>query len=149
MARLSRRQFVGGLVSATALPPLLTGCRGGSEQPAAPPSGGSSSSAAPLRIIWAKWDPASYLQVLSDDYKKKYGRELTTPKTWAELRDLAEFFTRPKNQPKPLYGVTVFYSREYDAVTMGYQPLLWGWGGSWGDEKMYQVEGVLNTKPAY
>src|SRR5205809_4266909 len=88
MARLSRRQFVGGLVSATALPPLLTGCRGGSEQPAAPPSGGSSSSAAPLRIIWAKWDPASYLQVLSDDYKKETGVEVVVDQQpWSSFQD--------------------------------------------------------------
>ncbi len=261
MAQVTRRQFVGGLVSTATLAPFLAGCKGGSEPTA--PAGGTASSGPPLRIIWAKWDPADYLQVLCDDYKKatgtevvvdqvpwssfqdkvftafagkdssydvvigdsqwlgkgateghyveltdwmkqnidtaslspgglkyygeypkesgryyalpaeadaavfayrkdlfedlkekaafrkKYGRPLTTPKTWAELRDLSQFFTRPANQPKPLYGLTPFYSREYDAVTMGYQPLLWGWGGSWGDEKRYQVEGVLNTPAAY
>jgi multiple sugar transport system substrate-binding protein len=82
-------------------------------------------------------------------FKSRFGRELAVPKTWAELRDVAEFFTRPNNKPTPLYGLTPFYSREYDAVTMGYQQILWCWGGSWGDEKSYKVEGVLNTQAAY
>jgi multiple sugar transport system substrate-binding protein len=265
MARVSRRRFMGGLVSMAALPPLVTGCRGGGQQSASPAAGtaGGASGGGPLRIVWAKWDPANYLQLLGDDFRKetgievvvdqvpwssfqdkvftafagkeptydiiigdsqwlgkgateghyveltdwmkqsvdtsslspgglkyygeypkdsgkfyalpaeadavvfayrkdlfedpkeksafkaRFGRELATPKTWAELREVAEFFTRPQSKPKPLYGLSPFYSREYDAVTMGYQQLLWCWGGSWGDEKTYRVEGVLNTQPAY
>jgi multiple sugar transport system substrate-binding protein len=262
MARVTRRRFVGGLVSTAALSPFLTGCRGGSPQAGTPADGGGASSGPPLRIIWAKWDPAQYLEVINDDFtketgiavkveqvpwssfqdkvftafagrdptydivigdsqwlgkgateghyveltdwmkqnvdlsslspgglkyygeypkdsgryyalpaeadavvfayrkdlfeepkeksafKQRYGRELAPPKTWKELRDISQFFTRPTGA-NPLYGLTPFYSREYDAVTMGYQELLWCWGGSWGNEKTYQVEGVLNTPPAY
>ena len=78
MARVSRRRFVGGLVSLAGLP-LVSGCRGGSEQPATPAGGtatGAAGSGGTLRIIWAKWDPASYLQLLSDGFKKETGIEV-------------------------------------------------------------------------
>jgi len=81
-------------------------------------------------------------------FKKRYGRELAPPKTWAELRDIAEFFTRPNNKPKPLYGLAVFYSRQYDGITMGFQQVMWSYGGSYGHEKTRKVEGILNSPKA-
>jgi multiple sugar transport system substrate-binding protein len=76
-------------------------------------------------------------------FKKKYNRELAPPKTWSELRDIAEFFTR-----KPqLYGVALFYSKDYDGATMGYEQMLWSFGGDWHDDK-FKVEGVINSPDA-
>jgi multiple sugar transport system substrate-binding protein len=75
-------------------------------------------------------------------YKAKYNRDLAVPKTWAELRDIAEFFTRPD---KNLYGVSVYTQKDYDALSMGFENVLFSWGGEWGDYATYKVDGILNT----
>lgn len=74
-------------------------------------------------------------------FKEKYGYELAPPKTYKELRDIAEFFTRPPN----LYGVAPWYSKEYDGITMGFQQVMWSYGGSYGDPETYKVEGHINS----
>lgn len=80
-------------------------------------------------------------------FKAKYGRDLAPPKTWQELRDIAEFFTRPE---KKLYGVALFYAGggSYDGVTMGFQQVLWCYGGDLRDPKTGVVEGVINSPTA-
>lgn len=78
-----------------------------------------------------------------DAFKARYNRELAPPKTWMELKDIAEFFTRPDQK---LYGLAIFTdSGGYDAVTMGFQQVMWSWGGSYCDQDTFQVEGVLNS----
>lgn len=77
-------------------------------------------------------------------YKAKYGRDLKIPETWMELRDIAEFFTRPD---KNLYGVSIYTQKDYDAITMGYENVLFSWGADWGDTN-YKVDGILNSKEA-
>jgi multiple sugar transport system substrate-binding protein len=76
-------------------------------------------------------------------FKAKYSRDLAVPTTWAELRDIAEFFTRPdKNQ----YGVSIYTQKDYDALTMGFENVLFSYGGDWGDYATYKVDGILNSK---
>ena len=75
-------------------------------------------------------------------FKEKYGYELAPPTTYAELRDIAEFFTRPPN----LYGVAPWYSKEYDGITMGFQQVMWSYGGSYGDPQTYKVDGHINSE---
>lgn len=74
-------------------------------------------------------------------FKEKYGYDLAPPKTYEELRDIAEFFTRPPN----LYGIAPWYSKEYDGITMGFQQVMWSFGGSYGDPETYKVEGHINS----
>ena len=74
-------------------------------------------------------------------FQQRYGRELTPPDTWEEFRDLAEFFQRPEDKR---YGCALLTGRGYDSITMGFQPFLWGWGGSWGDPQTFQVQGHVN-----
>ncbi|MCS7224575.1 MAG: sugar ABC transporter substrate-binding protein [Armatimonadetes bacterium] len=74
-------------------------------------------------------------------FQKKYGRPLTIPKTWEELYQVAKFFTRPKRR---LYGVAVYTGKQYDGVTMGFQQVMWSFGGDYGDPKTFQVEGYIN-----
>ncbi len=74
-------------------------------------------------------------------FLEKYGYELAPPKTYAELRDIAEFFTRPPS----LYGVAPWYSKEYDGITMGFQQVMWSYGGSYGDPETYKVDGHINS----
>ena len=74
-------------------------------------------------------------------FKNKYGYELAPPKTYKELRDIAEFFTRPPD----LYGIATYFSKEYDGITMGFQQVMWSYGGSYGDPKTYKVDGYINS----
>jgi multiple sugar transport system substrate-binding protein len=74
-------------------------------------------------------------------FRAKFGRELAPPKTWDEFRDLAEFFTRSEQNR---YGCALLTGRDYDSLTMGFQQVMWAFGGSWGDPETKQVSGQLN-----
>ena len=76
-------------------------------------------------------------------FKAKYGYELDVPKTWAQLRDIAEFFYRPKEKR---YGVTIYTDNSYDALVMGIMNTIFGYGGEMGDYATNQVEGITNSK---
>ncbi len=78
-------------------------------------------------------------------FKKKYGRDLKPPDTWAEFREVAAFFHRPEQKR---YGCALLTGREYDSIVMGFQPFLWSWGGSWGDPRTFQVKGHVNSPQA-
>jgi len=75
-------------------------------------------------------------------FKAKYGYELKVPETWAQLRDIAEFFYRPD---KNFYGVAIYTQKDYDAITMGVENVLWAWGADLGDFKTYRVKGIINS----
>jgi multiple sugar transport system substrate-binding protein len=64
------------------------------------------------------------------------------PETWAELKDVAEFFTRPDDKR---YGVSLITGRGYDDVVMGFQQVLYAFGGAWVDPNTKKVDGVLNS----
>jgi len=110
------------------------------------PFGSKQYFAAPCEVDACGW---AYRKDLFDDpkekeaFKAKYNRELAPPKTWPELRDIAEFFNRPDQK---LYGLAMFTdSGQYDAITMGFEQAMWAWGGVYCDNS-FKVEGVLNSK---
>ncbi|WP_287693381.1 sugar ABC transporter substrate-binding protein [Accumulibacter sp.] len=74
-------------------------------------------------------------------FEAAYGRPLAVPTTWDELRDIAEFFTRPD---EGLYGVAVYTQLEGDAITMGFQNPFFSYGGDWYDET-FNTLGVVNS----
>lgn len=74
-------------------------------------------------------------------YKAATGQELAPPTTWEEFEQIARFFTRPDKQR---YGCVLITGRDYDDVTMGFQQLLYTFGGAWGDEK-YTADGFVNA----
>lgn len=76
-------------------------------------------------------------------FQTRYKRALAPPKTWQEFRDVAEFFTRPDRK---LHGAALFYSKEYDGATMGFDQVLWSWGGKLSENN--QAEGVINSPTA-
>jgi multiple sugar transport system substrate-binding protein len=78
------------------------------------------------------------------DFEAKYGRPLQPPETWAELRDIAEFFTRPD---EGLYGVGVYTQIDYDGMIMGFQNAFFSWGADWKNENN-EVAGVVNSPEA-
>jgi multiple sugar transport system substrate-binding protein len=78
-------------------------------------------------------------------FKKKYNYDLGVPKTWAHLRDIAEFFHRPDQKR---YGIAIYTDNTYDALVMGYENVLFGFGGDLGDYQSYKVDGIVNSKAA-
>ena len=78
-------------------------------------------------------------------FKEQYGYDLAVPKTYDEMRDIAEFFTRPEEN---LYGLASYGSRDYDAVTSPLDGVLWSFGGELWDSETKQAEGVINSDVA-
>jgi multiple sugar transport system substrate-binding protein len=78
------------------------------------------------------------------NFKKKYGYELKPPATWAQLRDMAEFFTRPDKQ---LWGAAIYTQKDYDALTMGVESVLFSYGVDWWDKKN-NAKGMVDSKEA-
>lgn len=78
-------------------------------------------------------------------FEAKYQRPLAVPKTWEEFRDVAEFFTRPDQKR---YGTALVTGRGYDEVVMGFEQLLYAFGGSWGDPQTRKVKGALDGPEA-
>ncbi|MBP6440297.1 MAG: extracellular solute-binding protein, partial [Caldilineaceae bacterium] len=58
-------------------------------------------------------------------FKAKYGYDLAVPTTWAQLKDIAEFFTRPD---AGIYGVAIYTQKDYDALTMGFENVMFSYG---------------------
>jgi multiple sugar transport system substrate-binding protein len=75
-------------------------------------------------------------------FKAKYGYDLAIPKTYKELRDIAEFFHRPDENR---YGVAIYTDNSYDALIMGIESVLFSYGGNLGDYQTYKVDGILNS----
>jgi multiple sugar transport system substrate-binding protein len=78
-------------------------------------------------------------------FKAKYGYDLAAPKTWAEMRDIAEFFHRPDEKR---YGIAIYTDNSYDALVMGFENALFSFGGDLGDYSTYKVDGIINSPEA-
>jgi multiple sugar transport system substrate-binding protein len=76
------------------------------------------------------------------NFKAKYGYDLAVPETFAQLRDIAEFFHRPDQNR---YGVAIYTQTDYDALAMGFENALFSFGGELGDYATYQVQGIINS----
>lgn len=74
-------------------------------------------------------------------FKTRYGRELAPPDTWEEFRQVAAFFTRPD---QARYGCALLAGRKYDSLVMGFQQLMWAWGGDWSDPQTHRADGYVN-----
>jgi multiple sugar transport system substrate-binding protein len=77
-------------------------------------------------------------------FEAEYGYPLAVPETYAQLMDIAKFFTRPDDG---LYGVGIYTQKDYDAITMGVENTMFSWGASWQDDKN-NVMGVVNSPEA-
>ena len=55
--------------------------------------------------------------------------------------DIAKFFTRPDDG---LYGAAIYTQADYDALTMGFQNMLFSFGGEWADGD-FNPEGAINS----
>jgi len=75
-------------------------------------------------------------------FKAKYGYDLAVPKTWKEMRDIAEFFHRPDQNR---YGIAIYTDNSYDALVMGVENVIFSYGGELGDYATYKVDGIINS----
>jgi multiple sugar transport system substrate-binding protein len=78
-------------------------------------------------------------------FQQKYGYELAVPETYDQMRDIAEFFTRPSEN---LYGLASYGSRDYDAVTSPFDGILWSFGGELWDPETKKAQGIINSDVA-
>jgi multiple sugar transport system substrate-binding protein len=74
-------------------------------------------------------------------FEAEYGYPLDVPETMAQLKDIAEFFTRPDDG---LYGLAIYTQADYDGLTMGFQNMLFPFGGDWSDEN-FNPDGAINS----
>src|SRR5690606_25736165 len=77
------------------------------------------------------------------DFKEKYGYDLAPPKTWAEMRDIAEFFHRPDQNR---YGIAIYTDNSYDGLVMGVENAMFSYGGELGNYETYEVDGIINSE---
>ncbi len=73
-------------------------------------------------------------------FEAEYGYPLAPPETMQQLMDIAKFFTRPD---EGLYGSAIYTQADYDGMTMGFQNMLFSFGGDWSEN--YNPEGVINS----
>lgn len=77
-------------------------------------------------------------------FKTQYGYDLAVPTTWAQLMDIAKFFTKPD---KSMNGVAIYTQKDYDAITMGYENVMFSYGAKWQNADN-TVEGAVNSPEA-
>ena len=77
-------------------------------------------------------------------FEAEYGYALAVPSTWQELLDIAKFFTRPDADP-PLYGAAIYTQKDYDAITMGFENVMFSYGADWKDPATNEVLGIANS----
>ncbi|MFC3165550.1 ABC transporter substrate-binding protein [Ciceribacter thiooxidans] len=86
---------------------------------------------------------------LQDEFKKKYGRDLAVPKTFAELKDIAEFFQGRNIDGKTVYGAAIYTERGSEGITMGAMDALYSFGFEYQNpDKAYDMDGFVNSPQA-
>ncbi len=86
---------------------------------------------------------------LQAEFKTKYGRDLAVPATYAELKDIAEFFQGRDIDGKTVYGASIYTERGSEGITMGVMNTLYGFGFKYDNpDKPYDMEGFVNSESA-
>jgi len=83
------------------------------------------------------------------EFKKKFNRDLAPPKTWAEFRQVSEFFQGRMIDGKKVYGAYLFTERGSEGITMGVTNVLYPFGFKYEDpKKPYAMDGFVNSPDA-
>lgn len=80
-----------------------------------------------------------------EKFKNTYGYKLEVPHTYDQLKDIVEFFTRPEAN---LYGIALYGSQQYDAVSSVFNNVLWSFGGKLWNPTENRAAGVINSPKA-
>ena len=77
-------------------------------------------------------------------FREKYGYDLKVPETWSELKDVAEFFTRPE---KNFYGIALWQAPMATAGLVDhFLACFWSFGAELWDPNTKRVKGYLNSE---
>ena len=83
------------------------------------------------------------------EFKAKYGRDLAPPKTYDELKQIAEFFQGRMIDGKKVYGAYIYTERGSEGITMGVTNVLYDYGFKYDNpQKPYEMEGFVNSEGA-
>jgi multiple sugar transport system substrate-binding protein len=86
---------------------------------------------------------------LRAEFKQKYRRDLAPPRTFTELKQIAQFFQGRVIDGKKVYGAYIFTERGSEGITMGVTNVLYNWGFDYNDpKKPYRMDGVVNSADA-
>jgi multiple sugar transport system substrate-binding protein len=86
---------------------------------------------------------------LQAEFKKKYNRDLAEPKTFAELKDIADFFQKRTIDGKTVYGASIYTERGSEGVTMGAMDVLYSYGFKYDNpSKPYDMKSFVNSPGA-
>jgi len=86
---------------------------------------------------------------LNAEFKKLHNRELAPPKTYAELKEIAEFFQGRTIDGKKVYGAYIYTERGSEGITMGVTNVLYDWGFEYENpKKPYDMNGFVNSPDA-
>ena len=77
------------------------------------------------------------------EFKKKYGRDLAPPKTYEELKQIAEFFQGREIDGKKVYGAYIFTERGSEGITMGVTNVLYNYGFEYDNPEEALSDGRL------
>ncbi len=79
-------------------------------------------------------------------FKEKAGRDLTPPATFAELKEVAEFFQGREIDGKVVYGASIYTERGSEGITMGVMDVLYSFGFLYQNpDKPYDMAGFVNS----
>jgi multiple sugar transport system substrate-binding protein len=79
-------------------------------------------------------------------FKEETGRDLTPPATFAELKEIAEFFQGREIDGKTVYGASIYTERGSEGITMGVMDVLYSFGFKYDNpEKPYDMQGFVNS----
>jgi multiple sugar transport system substrate-binding protein len=82
-------------------------------------------------------------------FKEKYGRDIAPPATFAELKDIAEFFQGRDIDGKTVYGASIYTERGSEGITMGAMGVLYSFGFKYENpDKPYDMAGFVNSDAA-
>ena len=83
---------------------------------------------------------------LQAEFKEKYGRDLAPPATFAELKDIAEFFQGREIDGKKVYGAAIYTERGSEGITMGAMDVLYSFGFDYQNPSHpYALDGFVNS----
>lgn len=86
---------------------------------------------------------------LKKEFKLTYGRDLKAPKTWTELKQVADFFQGRMIDGKKVYGAAIYTERGSEGITMGATAALYSFGMQYQNpKKAYDLDGYTNSKDA-
>jgi multiple sugar transport system substrate-binding protein len=82
-------------------------------------------------------------------FKAKHGRDLAPPTTWAELKQVGEFFQGRTIDGKKVYGAAIYTERGSEGITMGVTSAMYANGMRYDNPaKQYDMKGYINGKAA-